>query len=131
MSNVDGGDFFDKDKTKQAIPIENQVTKYDDVLDTFGEDSNRLVTDILTLHSTDPQALDAEQNASAQNVANYNTLCLWFTRQKDFNSVREWKDKFKTAKEALIAKLEADETQDTGQTVAVSSAYRTSPLDAS
>lgn len=127
-ANADGGDFFDKDHCKLMIPIVNSNTKYDEVLDVFGEDSNRLVTDILTLYATDPQTLDAEQTESAQNVANYNVMCLWFTRQKDFNSVREWKEKFKTSKEALIAKLEADQTQDTGKTVAIASSYRTSPL---
>lgn len=127
-ANPDGGDFFDKDQVKNSIPMNQNVTKYDDVLDQFGEDSNRLITDLLTLYATDPQTLDAEQSESASNFVKYNTLSLWFTMQKDFASAKQWANMAMASKEALVAKLEADDTQTLNTTVAVSSSYRTSPL---
>ena len=129
MVNADGGDFFDKDQVKDVIPMSQTLTKYDDVLDGFGEDSNRLITDILTNHATDPHTLDAEAVESASNFVKYNTLSLWFTRQKDFASAKQWANMAMVAKDALITKLDADPTQGTNTTVAVSSTYRTSPLN--
>jgi hypothetical protein len=128
-ANPDGGDFFNKEWVKNTAFNDQNITKYDDILDGFGEDSNRLVTDILTIHSTDPQALDSEQTESAENIVNYNVLCLWYTRQKDFKSSERWEKKRDGAKDALIAKLDADPTNSTNKTVAVSSSYRTAPLN--
>jgi hypothetical protein len=128
-ANPDGGDFFNKEWVKNTAFNNQNITKYDDILDGFGEDSNRLVTDILTLHSVDPTALSAEQTESAENIANRNVLCLWYGRQKDFDSANHWEKKRDQAKDALIALLDADPANDRNATVAVSSSYRTSPLN--
>lgn len=126
--NPDGADWFNKEWVKNIAFNNQNITKYDDILDGFGEDSNRLVTDILTLHSVDPYSLTAGQNESAENIVNRNVLCLWYGRQKDFDSANHWEKKRDQAKNALIELLDSDPANDRNATVAVSSSYRSSPL---
>jgi hypothetical protein len=127
-ANPDGGDYFNKDQTKDLLAVGQESTKYDDLLDQLGEDSNRYVGDILFKYSADSDDLQDSDKASATNIANYRTAKLFKLRQADYEGVREWKQCQKDAEKALISRLESDVTNTKSTPVAVSTSYRTQPL---
>jgi hypothetical protein len=127
--NPDGGDYYNKDEVKPLCNIKAESTKNDDVLDQLGEDSNRYVGDLLFEYHADSDNLTSTLKASATNIANYRTAKLWNLKQKDFEAVKEWKQAQNDAEKALISRLQKDITNTKSAPVAVSSSYRTSPLN--
>ena len=127
-ANPDGGNYFDKSQTKELIAVTQESTKYDDLLDQIGEDSNRYVSDIFFKYNADSEAMTDKDKASAINIANYRTAKIFKLRQADYEGVKEWKANQKEIEDALISRLESDVTNTKSATVAVSTSYRTQPL---
>ena len=126
--NDDGGDYYDKSSVKKLINVSDESTKYDEVIDQLGENSNRYVGDLLFKYTDDSDALTNADKASATNIANYRTAKLFKLRQADYEGVREWKACQKDAETALIDRLSSDDDNTKSVTVAVATSYRTSPL---
>jgi len=127
-ANVDGGNYYDKSKVKKLINVSDESTKYDEVIDQLGENSNRYTSDLLFKYVENSDALTDADKAGAENIANYRTAKLYKLRQADYEGVKEWKACQKDAETAMISRLESDDDNPKSVTVSVASSYRTSPL---
>ena len=125
-----GGDYYDQSQTKHILNIPQANSKYDEVVDEFGEDANRELGDWLSAKGANPDALTGSQLQSARNAANYDASYKFKVRQGDFEWAKELKAMRKDARDSLEAKLSTDITTNTQNDLpVVVSSYQTSPMD--